>query len=173
MRNIKYEKDDTTWVVNNATSLKRTFYVYISQQFKPDSTFPNGPREFVSFQNGYLPAVRVWDVVRGSQVAELQEHKYGVSCVAFSPNSKYIVSVGSPHDMSVNVWAWKVKNEILNHNSAAIYDVDRDDDRIVSLSRRTCWWLLTRCPVKLQLWHFLKTVLILWRLGIDMSGSGT
>lgn len=56
-----------------------------------------------------MPAVRVWDVAERTQVAELQEHKYGVACVAFSPSSKYIVSVGYQHDMIVNVWAWKVK----------------------------------------------------------------
>lgn len=59
-------------------------------------------------QSGHLPAVRVWDVAERSQVAELQKHKYGVSCVAFSPNGKYIVSVGNQHDMIVSVWAWKV-----------------------------------------------------------------
>lgn len=52
--------------------------------------------------------MRLWDVAARRQVAELQKHKYGVSCVAFSPNSKYIVSVGNQHDMMVNVWAWKV-----------------------------------------------------------------
>lgn len=55
-----------------------------------------------------MPAVRVWDVAERCQVAELQEHKYGVACVAFSPSAKYIVSVGYQHDMIVNVWAWKV-----------------------------------------------------------------
>lgn len=55
-----------------------------------------------------MPAVRVWDVSERLQVSELQEHKYGVSCVAFSPNGKYIVSVGYQHDMMVNVWNWKV-----------------------------------------------------------------
>ena len=43
------------------------------------------------------------------QVAELQKHNFGVSCVAFSPNSKYIVSVGTQHDMTISVWAWKVR----------------------------------------------------------------
>lgn len=62
----------------------------------------------VAPQSGHLPAVRVWDVSAGTQVSELLEHQYGVSCVAFSPDSKFIVSVGSQHDMSVNVWAWKV-----------------------------------------------------------------
>ena len=28
-------------------------------------------------------------------------------CKAFSPNNKYVVSVGSQHDMIVNVWDWK------------------------------------------------------------------
>lgn len=55
-----------------------------------------------------MPAVRLWDVSERLQVAELQEHKYGVACVAFSPNGKYIVSVGYQHDMIVNVWNWKV-----------------------------------------------------------------
>lgn len=58
-----------------------------------------------------MPAVRVWDVAEHSQVAELQEHKYGVACVAFSPSAKYIVSVGYQHDMIVNVWAWKVSGQ--------------------------------------------------------------
>lgn len=75
------------------------------------STSPvlNHNQLFVPFhQSGHLPAVRLWDVAERRQVAELQKHKYGVSCVAFSPNSKYIVSVGNQHDMMVNVWAWKV-----------------------------------------------------------------
>ena len=57
-----------------------------------------------------MPAVRVWEVLERQQVAELQEHKYGVACVSFSPNGKYIVSVGYQHDMMVNVWNWKVKD---------------------------------------------------------------
>lgn len=61
-------------------------------------------------QSGHMPAVRVWDVAERTQVAELQEHKYGVACVAFSPSSKYIVSVGYQHDMIVNVWSWKVSS---------------------------------------------------------------
>uniref|UniRef100_A0A8C4XGL3 Mitogen-activated protein kinase binding protein 1 n=1 Tax=Erpetoichthys calabaricus TaxID=27687 RepID=A0A8C4XGL3_ERPCA len=44
-------------------------------------------------QHHILNTVRVWDVAERAQVSELQEHKYGVACVAFSPNGKYIVSV--------------------------------------------------------------------------------
>lgn len=60
-------------------------------------------------QNGHRPAVRIWDVDEKSQVAEMLGHKYGVACVAFSPNMKHIVSMGYQHDMVLNVWDWKVR----------------------------------------------------------------
>lgn len=55
-----------------------------------------------------MPCVRVWEV-NGVQVAEVQSHKYGVSCVAFSTNGCYVVSVGFQHDMTVSVWDWRVR----------------------------------------------------------------
>ena len=61
-------------------------------------------------QNGHRPAVRVWDVEERAQVSALHGHKHGVACVAFSPSAKYLVSVGYPHDMAVNVWDWKVSS---------------------------------------------------------------
>lgn len=39
-------------------------------------------------------------------------HKYGVACVAFSPNMKHIVSMGYQHDMVLNVWDWKVRTQM-------------------------------------------------------------
>lgn len=66
------------------------------------------------FQSGHMPCVRVWEV-DGGQVAEVQSHKYGVSCVAFSTNSCYIVSVGYQHDMTVSVWDWRVSARTHTH----------------------------------------------------------
>ncbi|NXU12461.1 MABP1 protein, partial [Pardalotus punctatus] len=80
--------------------------------FSPDGKY------LVTGESGHMPAVRVWDVAERSQVAELQEHKYGVACVAFSPSSKYIVSVGYQHDMIVNVWSWK-KNIVVAANKVS------------------------------------------------------
>ncbi|XP_028858701.1 mitogen-activated protein kinase-binding protein 1-like isoform X2 [Denticeps clupeoides] len=91
--------------------------------------FSSDGKYLVTGECGHLPAVRVWDVAERSQVAELQEHKYGISCVAFSPNSKYIVSVGYQHDMSVNVWAWKrntvvAANKVSNKVTAVSFSED-------------------------------------------------
>ncbi|XP_043289127.1 mitogen-activated protein kinase-binding protein 1 isoform X8 [Venturia canescens] len=59
---------------------------------------------------GHMPNVRVWDISdphNAVQIAEFTGHKYGINCVAFSPSNKYVVSVGSQHDMIVNVWDWR------------------------------------------------------------------
>ena len=51
---------------------------------------------------GHLPSVRVWDVQDKSCVGEFPGHKYGINCVAFAPNNKYIVSVSNPKLTSYN-----------------------------------------------------------------------
>jgi WD40 repeat protein len=40
-------------------------------------------------------------------VAELKGHKFGVSCIKFSPNGRLLVSVGFEHDQTLNVWDWQ------------------------------------------------------------------
>ncbi|KAK3516541.1 hypothetical protein QTP70_021724, partial [Hemibagrus guttatus] len=98
---------------------------------------------------GHLPAVRVWDVADGFQVAELHEHKYGVACVAFSPNNKYIVSIGYQYDMSVNVWAWK-KNMLVAANkvSSKVTAVSFSEDSsyfVTAGNRHVRYWYLEPC----------------------------
>ncbi|TSO25185.1 Mitogen-activated protein kinase-binding protein 1 [Bagarius yarrelli] len=108
--------------------------------FSPDGKY------VVTGESGHMPAVRVWDVVARTQVAELQEHKFGVACVAFSPNSKYIVSVGYQHDMIVNVWAWK-KNVLVAANkvSSKVMAVSFSDDSsyfVTAGNRHVKFWYL-------------------------------
>ncbi|XP_048829943.1 mitogen-activated protein kinase-binding protein 1 isoform X2 [Brienomyrus brachyistius] len=108
--------------------------------FSPDGKY------LVTGESGHMPAVRVWDVLERSQVAELQEHKYGVSCVAFSPNSKYIVSVGYQHDMIINVWAWK-KNAVVAANkvSSRVTAVSFSEDSsyfVTAGNRHVKFWYL-------------------------------
>uniref|UniRef100_A0AAY5JZT0 Mitogen-activated protein kinase binding protein 1 n=1 Tax=Esox lucius TaxID=8010 RepID=A0AAY5JZT0_ESOLU len=108
--------------------------------FSPDGKY------VVTGESGHMPAVRVWEVAERSQVAELHEHKYGISCVAFSPNSKYIVSVGYQHDMMVNVWAWK-KNIVVAANkvSSKVTAVSFSDDSsyfVTAGNRHVKFWYL-------------------------------
>ncbi|XP_029588920.1 mitogen-activated protein kinase-binding protein 1 isoform X2 [Salmo trutta] len=108
--------------------------------FSPDGKY------LVTGESGHLPAVRVWELCEFRQVAELQEHKYGVSCVAFSPNSKYIVSVGYQHDMMVHVWAWK-KNTVVAANkvSSKVTAVSFSEDSsyfVTAGNRHVKFWYL-------------------------------
>ncbi|XP_034935595.1 mitogen-activated protein kinase-binding protein 1 isoform X3 [Chelonus insularis] len=67
-------------------------------------------RLLVTGECGHMPNVRVWDISDQQnpiQIAEFPTHKYGINCVAFSPSNKYVVSIGSQHDMIVNVWDWR------------------------------------------------------------------
>ncbi|XP_070697776.1 mitogen-activated protein kinase-binding protein 1 [Pempheris klunzingeri] len=108
--------------------------------FSPDGKY------VVTGESGHMPAVRVWEVSERLQVAELQEHKYGVACVAFSPNGKYIVSVGYQHDMMVNVWNWK-KNVVVAANkvSSKVTAVSFSDDSsyfVTAGNRHVKFWYL-------------------------------
>ncbi|XP_053744246.1 mitogen-activated protein kinase-binding protein 1-like [Synchiropus splendidus] len=109
---------------------------------------PDG-KHLATGESGHLPAVRLWDVSERRQVAELQKHKYGISCVAFSPNSKYIVSVGNQHDMLVNVWAWK-KDIVVAANkvSSKVTGVSFSEDSsyfVTVGNRHVKFWYLDHC----------------------------
>ncbi|XP_045143782.1 mitogen-activated protein kinase-binding protein 1 isoform X2 [Echinops telfairi] len=107
--------------------------------FSPDGKY------LVTGESGHMPAVRVWDVAERNQVAELQEHKYGVACVAFSPSAKYIVSVGYQHDMIVNVWAWK-KNNVVASNKVS--------SRVTAVSfSEDCSYFVTAGNRHIKFWY--------------------
>ncbi|XP_054462647.1 WD repeat-containing protein 62 isoform X2 [Anoplopoma fimbria] len=91
----------------------------INTSRKPFSAlaFSHDGKHLVTGESGHMPCVRVWEL-DGGQVAEVQSHKYGVSCVAFSSNSCYIVSVGYQHDMTVSVWDWR-KGAIIASNKVS------------------------------------------------------
>ncbi|KAF9953947.1 mitogen-activated protein kinase binding protein 1 [Mortierella alpina] len=48
-------------------------------------------------------------------VGELQGHKFGVQAVQFSPNSKYLVSLGFQHDGYIHVWNWRTGAQIASN----------------------------------------------------------
>ncbi|XP_073989387.1 WD repeat domain 62 isoform X4 [Rhodnius prolixus] len=69
--------------------------------------FSSDGRYLATGECGHCPSLRLWDLQENSMIAELPGHKYSINCLAFSPTQKYVVSVGSQHDMIVNVWDWR------------------------------------------------------------------
>ncbi|XP_065343968.1 mitogen-activated protein kinase-binding protein 1 isoform X2 [Cloeon dipterum] len=87
----------------------------VSLAYSPDGKY------LATGECGHQPALRVWDMSlpNYAPVAELMGHKYGINCVAFSPSMRYIVSVGTQHDMIVNVWDWKVGVKVASNKVSA------------------------------------------------------
>ncbi|XP_077466843.1 WD repeat-containing protein 62 isoform X2 [Stigmatopora argus] len=80
--------------------------------------FSGDGKHLVTGESGHLPRVRVWPSDGGVETASVQNHKCAVSCVAFSPDGAYVVSVGSAYDMTVCVWDWK-KGSVLASNKVS------------------------------------------------------
>uniref|UniRef100_A0A3B3TFT0 MABP1/WDR62 second WD40 domain-containing protein n=1 Tax=Paramormyrops kingsleyae TaxID=1676925 RepID=A0A3B3TFT0_9TELE len=69
--------------------------------------FSQDGKYLVTGEHGHKPCVRVWDTSKGTELAEVQCHQYGVTCVAFDSSGDYVVSVGCQQDMAVSVWEWR------------------------------------------------------------------
>ncbi|KJE96850.1 hypothetical protein CAOG_07111 [Capsaspora owczarzaki ATCC 30864] len=89
---------------------------------------PNG-RFLAAAQSGQQPEVVVWDLQQEAVVARLKRHSHAVACVAFSPDSKLLVSVGVQHDGMVCVWNWRTEIELAsNRLTSKTYHVAFTED---------------------------------------------
>ncbi|XP_072381663.1 mitogen-activated protein kinase-binding protein 1 isoform X2 [Diabrotica undecimpunctata] len=108
-----------TVVFFNTRTEQQSHIINTSRKTITSLAFSACGRYIVTGECGHQPAVRVWDLQsdpqsghpglapQPQQVAEFLVHKFGINCVAFSPTGKYVVSIGTQHDMIVNVWDWK------------------------------------------------------------------
>jgi len=60
-------------------------------------------------ETGYKPRVLVFSTARDAPadtpLAALADHTFGVNCLAFSPDARYLASLGSANDGFLHVWA--------------------------------------------------------------------
>ncbi|XP_066252026.1 uncharacterized protein Wdr62 isoform X1 [Euwallacea similis] len=108
-----------TVVLFNTKTQQQNHIINTSRKTITSLAYSSCGRYIVTGECGHQPAVRVWDLQsdpqsthpglapQPQQVAEFVGHKYGVNCVAFSPSNKYVVSIGTQHDMIVNLWDWR------------------------------------------------------------------
>lgn len=118
-----------TVILFNAKKQTQAYLVNTSRKAITAVAFSRCGRYVATGECGLNPAIKVWeldspngnleDTTGGNVVAEFIGHKYAVSCVAFSPTGKYLVSVGSQHDMIVNVFDWKSNLKMASNKVSA------------------------------------------------------
>ncbi|XP_013102942.1 mitogen-activated protein kinase-binding protein 1 isoform X6 [Stomoxys calcitrans] len=128
-----------TIVLFNAKRQTQAYLVNTSRKAFTSVAFSRCGRYVATGECGMNPAIKVWELeapngnlehcTGGNVVAEFVDHKYAVTCVAFSPTGKFLVSVGSQHDMIVNVFDWKsnlkmASNKISSKVSAVSFAED-------------------------------------------------
>ncbi|KAG0354384.1 mitogen-activated protein kinase binding protein 1, partial [Gamsiella multidivaricata] len=77
--------------------------------FSPDGQF------LAIGETGHQPRILIWEVASQMLVGEIQGHKFGVQAVHFSPNSKFLVSLGFQHDGYIHVWNWRTGAQIASN----------------------------------------------------------
>ncbi|XP_022672151.1 WD repeat-containing protein 62-like isoform X4 [Varroa destructor] len=102
-------------ILYNSKTNRQTHIVSPSKKTITSLAFSWDGKFLATGECGHQPQLRIWDVERRQQLAEFPGHKYGINCVAFSPNLKYVVSVGSQHDSVVNVWDWRSDTKVASN----------------------------------------------------------
>ncbi|KAI8139945.1 WD40-repeat-containing domain protein [Fennellomyces sp. T-0311] len=69
--------------------------------FSPDGNY------LAAGEMGHQPRILIWDVKARVLLHECRGHKFGVLSLAFSPNMRYLVSIGFQHDGYLYVWHWR------------------------------------------------------------------
>ncbi|XP_019845144.2 mitogen-activated protein kinase-binding protein 1 isoform X8 [Bactrocera dorsalis] len=114
-----------TVVLFNAKRQTQAYLVNTSRKPFTSVAFSRCGRYVATGECGINPAIKVWELdspngnlehtTGGNVVAEFFDHKYAVTCVAFSPTGKYLVSIGSQHDMIVNVFDWRSNQKMASN----------------------------------------------------------
>lgn len=50
-----------------------------------------------------------------TEVKNLKGHKFGIECLRFSPDAKYLITLGDPNDKGLFLWDWQ-NEKIMSRN---------------------------------------------------------
>lgn len=110
-------------------------------------------------QTGYKPRVLVFsnssDAPSDTPLTSLIEHQYGVNCVAFSPDSRYLASIGTAQDGFLYVWAIHPRTgaATLHSSNKCVSNINRMTwmgNKLITVGTRhvKVWSLEERSPVQ-------------------------
>jgi WD40 repeat protein len=98
---------------------------------------------------GHQPRILIWDVKEKKLLREFKSHKFGVLSLSFSPNMRYLVSIGFQHDGYLYVWDWKkgiklAGNKVTSRVNAVSFSKDGSYFVTAGLRHVKFWYLDAR-----------------------------
>lgn len=58
------------------------------------------------------PEINVWDMRNDNPPISLKGHKFGIQVLLFSPDNRYLVSIGDDNDKGLFVWDWEKETKL-------------------------------------------------------------
>jgi WD40 repeat protein len=127
----------------NAEENKQKGFYIASKAISSISVSPNGKYLAIG-ERGNAPLVTVWDINGYTKLCALAAHKYGVGCMAFSPDSRYLVTVGFKSDKQLCLWDWgserKLSTQKLGNKVNAVTYHRSGDYFVTAGDRHLKWW---------------------------------
>ncbi|XP_055386615.1 mitogen-activated protein kinase-binding protein 1 [Condylostylus longicornis] len=117
-----------TVVLYNLKKHSQSYIINSSKKAITALSYSKCERYLATGECGINPTIKIWELntslessenLGGNLIGEFLGHKYAIACVAFSPNGKFLVSVGSQHDMIINVFDWKLNLKIASNKVSA------------------------------------------------------
>lgn len=110
-------------------------------------------------QTGYKPRVLIFsnspDAPSDTPLTALAEHSFGVNCVAFSPDSRYLASIGTSQDGFLYVWSINPRTgaATLHSSNKCVSNINRMTwmgNKLITVGTRhvKVWSLEDRNPVQ-------------------------
>jgi len=101
--------------------------------------FSKNGKMLAAGERGAKPSIVLWDVLSGKKVIEIKKdnHLYGVTCLAFSHDAKYLVSVGDENDGTIKLWDLSSNNNTSSMANVSMSSTNSSNLSTLSSNRGT------------------------------------